>query len=321
MAEQVLVADIGGTNARFALADAATHVIGEAENFRAEDFETIADAAHAYLESTGEKPKAACFAVAGPVGGADSNDEITFTNSHWKFRPSEIRKALNLQRFLPVNDFYALASSIHHLPGDYFIPIKPGEGEPTAPTLVIGPGTGLGQALIVPFGGEQRVVSTEGGHVSFAPRTDEEIAVLKFIAREHPRVSVERLLSGRGLVNIHRALCSLSDTQRISLRTDEITAAAIEGSYPIAIKAVDMFCAVLGRVAGDAVLSTGARGGVVLGGGILPKIREIFLKSAFVERFLDKGRMADYVVPPPIRMIVKEGAALIGAAAALAEVE
>lgn len=317
MAETVLVADIGGTNARFALADPVTHSIGEAENFRAEDFETIADAAHAYLESTGEKPKAACFAVAGPIGG----EEITFTNSHWKFRPDEIRAALNLERFLPVNDFYALASSIHHLPGDYFIPVKAGRGDPTAPTLVIGPGTGLGQALIVPFGDRRRIVSTEGGHVSFAPRTDEEIAVLKFIAREHPRVSVERLLSGRGLVNIHRALCSMSDTQRISLRADEITAAAIEGKYPIAAKAVEMFCAVLGRVAGDAVLATGAGGGVVLGGGILPRIKDLFLKSAFIDRFLDKGRMANYVAVPPIRMIVKEGAALVGAAAALAEAQ
>jgi glucokinase len=207
------------------------------------------------------------------------------------------------------------------LPADYFLKVKDGEGDPTAPTLVIGPGTGLGQALIVPFGDGRRIVSTEGGHVSFAPRTDEEIAVLKFIAREHPRVSVERLLSGRGLVNIHRALCSLSDTPRISLRADEITAAAIEGKYPVAVRAVDMFCAVLGRVAGDAVLATGARGGVILGGGILMKIRDLFLKSAFVERFLDKGRMADYVATPPIRMIVNEGAALIGAVAALAEAE
>lgn len=317
MSEIALVADIGGTNARFALADLATRSIRKAENFRAEDFETIADAAHAYLESIGEKPASGCFAVAGPVGG----EEITFTNSHWKFRPAEIRSALQLKRFLPVNDFYALASSVHYLPEDYFAPVKDGAGDPLAPTLVIGPGTGLGQALIVPFGDKRRVVSTEGGHVSFAPRTEEEIAVMRFIAREHPRVSVERLLSGRGLVNIHRALCAVSDMQRISLRADEITAAAIEGKYPIATKAVDMFCAVLGRVAGDAVLATGARGGVVLGGGILPKIRDLFLRSAFTERFLDKGRMREYVDIAPIRMIVKEGAALIGAAAALGEIE
>lgn len=315
MSEQILVADIGGTNARFALADCATHAIAEVQNFRAEDFETIRDAASAYLESIVAKPKQACFAIAGPVG----SEEITFTNSHWKFRPDEIRAALRLERFLVVNDFYALAASVAHLPGDFFLPVKEAPGDPTAPTLVIGPGTGLGQALIVPFDSARRIVATEGGHVSFAPRTEEEIAVMKFIAREHPRVSVERLLSGRGLVNLHRALCAISDTHRVSLRADEITAAALAGAYPIAIKAVHMFCAVLGRVAGDAVLATGARGGVVLGGGILPKISDLFLKSEFVDRFLDKGRMRDYVDDVPIRMIVKEGAALIGAAVALQE--
>ena len=315
MSEQFLVADIGGTNARFALADSETRAVTRAENFRAEDFETIRDAATAYLESVGVKPLNGCFAVAGPVGG----EEIEFTNSHWKFRPAEIRTALNLKRFHAVNDFFALASSVQFLPCDYFVNVKSGKGDIEAPTLVIGPGTGLGQALIVPLGERRRVVSTEGGHVSFAPRTEEEIAVMKFIAREHPRVSVERLLSGRGLVNIHRALCSLSDTQRISLRADEITAAALEGTYPIAVAAVRMFCAVLGRVAGDAVLATGARGGVVLGGGILPKIRDLFLASDFVDRFLDKGRMREYVDIAPIRMIVREGAALIGAAAVLQE--
>ena len=315
MPERILVADIGGTNARFAFADAETHAISETQNFRAEDFETVTAAAHAFLEATGEKPKVACFAVAGPVGA----DEFLFTNSHWKFRPNEIRSALNLSRFLPVNDFYALASSIRHLPNDYFVKVKDGPGYASAPALVIGPGTGLGQALIAPFGEKHRIVSTEGGHVLFAPRTEDEIAVMRLIAQEHPRVSVERLLSGRGLVNIHRALCTISDMQRISLRADEITAAALVGAYPIAVKAVDMFCAILGRVAGDAVLATGARGGVILGGGILPKIQTLFLKSAFVERFVDKGRMRDYVDAAPVRLIIKEGAALIGAAAALQE--
>lgn len=315
MSKPVLVADIGGTNARFALADRGTLAVTNAQNFRAEDFETIRDAASAYLESIDERPREACFAIAGPVGG----EEITFTNSHWKFRTDEIRKALKFEKFLAVNDFYALASSVSHLPEDYFVRVKEAPGDPTAPTLVIGPGTGLGQALIVPFGPARRVVATEGGHVSFAPRTEEEIAVMKFIAREHPRVSVERLLSGRGLVNLHRALCVISDTHRVSLRADEITAAALAGSYPIAIKAVHMFCAVLGRVAGDAVLATGARGGVVLGGGILPKISDFFMKSEFVDRFLDKGRMRDYVDLVPIRMIIKEGAALVGAGAVLQE--
>lgn len=315
MTDTVLVADIGGTNARFALADCAggSITVRDAQNFRAEDFESVSDAARAYLESVKERPKRACFAVAGPVGA----DEIVFTNSPWRLRNDELQKTLALREFLIVNDFYALAAGVAHLAADAFVTVTEAAGEASAPTLVIGPGTGFGQALIVPTGAGPRIVATEGGHVSFAPRTDEEIEIMRFIAREHPRVSVERLLSGRGLINIHRALCAAAGKPRASLQANEITAAAVDGKYPIAVKAVNTFCEILGRVAGDAVLGTGARGGVVLGGGILPKIRDLFLASRFVERFHDKGRMRSYMEIVPVRLIVKEGAALAGAAAAL----
>lgn len=319
MGKLILVADIGGTNARFAIAhsDGAVLTVRDAQTFRAEDFETIRDAADAYLEAVSEKPEVACFAAAGPV----TPKGVDFTNSHWALRPDEIKIPLRLKAFHIVNDFYALAAGVSALPQDAFEAVKPGTPDPEAPVLVIGPGTGLGQALIVPTPLGERVVATEGGHVTFAPRTQEEIDVMQFIAREHPRVSVERLLSGRGLVNIHRALCAIADTPRVSLQANEITKAAIEGTYPIAMKAVDMFCAVLGRVAGDAVLATGARGGVVLGGGILPKIRDVFLASQFVEKFCEKGRMRPYVEAVPVRMIITEGAALYGAAAAFLAAE
>ena len=239
MTEPVLVADIGGTNARFALAtrDADGIRVSEPGKFKAEDFETIRDAADAYLESVSVRPKRACFAVAGPV----TDDVIEFTNSPWVLDIANVRAAMALEVLDVINDFEALAAGVAFLREDDLITVKTGEAEPDAPVLVIGPGTGLGQALIVPFEGRRKIISTEGGHVSFAPRTPDEIAVLEFIAREHPRVSVERLLSGRGLVNIHRALCVLSNTQRISLAADEITAAAISGEYPVAVKAVDMF--------------------------------------------------------------------------------
>ena len=318
MDEMVLVADIGGTNARFALASLNDEraAIQNPQNFRAEDFETIRDAADAYFESVGGTVKHACFAVAGPAEGA----EISFTNSHWRFKPADIEQALGLDEFHVVNDFFALAAGVASLPPEATVEVKGGTGDPDAPVLVIGPGTGLGQALIVPTSnGNSTIVSTEGGHVTFAPRDDEEFAVMKFIAREHPRVSVERLLSGRGLVNIHRALCAITETPRVSLQANEITKAAIEETHPVAARAVAMFCGVLGRVVGDAVLSTGARGGVVLGGGILPKISEIFLASGFVEKFLDKGRMQSYVEDVPIRLICAEGAALYGAASVARE--
>ncbi|VAW08216.1 Glucokinase [hydrothermal vent metagenome] len=315
MTEPVLVADIGGTNARFALAarDKDRIITRDSQTFRAEDFETIRDAADAYLEAVTAKPKAACFAVAGPV----SDDVIDFTNSPWVLEVAKIKAALGLDRFMVANDFEALASSLRHLPKSDLVSVKPGMGAPDAPVLVIGPGTGLGQALVLPGNGRDRVIPTEGGHVGLAPGTDEEIEVMKFIAREHPRVSVERVLSGRGLVNIHRALCAIAGTPRVSLKANEITKAAMTKEYPIAVRAVEMFCGLLGAVAGDAVLATGARGGVVLGGGILPKIREIFLASQFTRRFLDKGRMRDYVERAPVDLIVNDGAALIGAAVIL----
>lgn len=317
MTERVLVADIGGTNARFALAaiDDAVVSIGAMHAFRAEDYETIRDAADAFLEAVQEKPDSACFAVAGPI----TDEVVEFTNSPWVLDIAKVKKQLKLGRLLAINDFEALASSVRHLGASDLSPIKPGVADPSAPLLVIGPGTGLGQSIIVPMGARDRVIATEGGHVAFAPHDEEEIEVLRFIAREHKRVSIERLLSGRGLVNIHRALCAVAGTPRVSLQADEITRAAQTGEFPIALKAVDMFCAILGSAAGDAVLATGARGGVILGGGILPKIREVFMRSRFVPRFLEKGRMRDYVEPVPVDLIIRDGAALIGAAGRLKE--
>lgn len=312
MTEPFLVADIGGTNARFALAQMkkGEMAVEEPRSFRADEFESIRAAANAYLDAVSAKPKTACFAVAGPV----TDEQVEFTNSPWVLNIEDFKKALALTQFRVVNDFEALASGVGSLREKDFLEIKPGAGDPNAPTLVMGPGTGLGQALIVPFGDRTRVVSTEGGHVSFAPRTDEEIALMQFIRREHDRVSVERVVSGIGLVNIYRALCEIEDTDCDPMRADEITAAAIKDAHPIAVKTVNMFCALLGRVAGDAVLGAGARGGVVLGGGILPKIRDLFLKSAFVDRFLEKGRMQYYVEDVPVRLIVSDGTALLGAA-------
>ncbi len=312
MSEVCLVADIGGTNARFGLARSAGGdvVVEEVRKFRAEDFSCIHEAAGAYLGSIDARPQAACFAVAGPV----TDEQVEFTNSPWVLNIDQFKSKFAFKRFRVVNDFEALATGVRCLRNDDFLPVKTGAGDPKAPVLVMGPGTGLGQALIVPFGDRVRVVPTEGGHVAFAPRSEEEIALMRFILRDHPRVSVERILSGMGIVNLYRALCEIEGVNCRSLQANEITAAAISADDPVAVGAVNMFCALLGRVAGDAVLGAGARGGVVLGGGILPKIRDLFLQSAFVERFLDKGRMRYYVEDVPVRMIISDGAALLGAA-------
>lgn len=312
MSEPFLVADIGGTNARFGLARTVNGavVVDEVRRFRAEDFDSIDEAADAYIGSIADKPQTACFAVAGPV----TDEQVEFTNSPWVLNIEQFKQALALKRFRVVNDFEALAAGVRSLQDEDCLKVKPGAGDQAAPVLVIGPGTGLGQALIVPFRDRARIIPTEGGHISFAPHTDEEIALLQFIMREHGRVSVERVLSGMGIVNIYRALCEIEGAACDPMQADEVTAAAIKGAHPVAVHAVNMFCALLGRIAGDAVLATGSRGGVVLGGGILPKIREVFLKSMFVERFIDKGRMRYYVEDVPVRMIISDGAALLGAA-------
>ncbi len=312
MNDPVLVADIGGTNARFALAMVmqGSVSVGEMHAFRAEDFESIRDAADAFLEAVQARPKLACFAVAGPI----TDGVVEFTNSPWVLDIEKTKRQMKLDRLLAINDFEALATSVRRLAPADFLDVKPGEGDEDAPILVMGPGTGLGQALIVPAPAGDRIIPTEGGHIAFAPYDEEEIAVLRFIQREHKRVSIERLLSGRGLVNIHRALCAIAGAPRVSLHADEISRAALTKEFPIAVKAVAMFCAILGAAAGDGVLSAGARGGVVLGGGILPKMREAFLNSAFIDRFLDKGRMRDYVSAVPIKLLTRDGAALVGAA-------
>lgn len=314
MTDRVLVADIGGTNARFALAaiDGAIEVEA-AQVFRAEDYASIGDAAAAFLAASKVRPVAACFAVAGPV----TDEVIEFTNSRWVLDIAKLRARLGLPVLDVVNDFEALALGVRHLRREDLVSVRPGAGEATAPTLVIGPGTGLGQALLVPAPGGARVVATEGGHVAFAPASDEEIEVLRFLRRDHGRVSIERLLSGPGLVNIHRALCAIAGAPADDLQPDEIAGAARGRALPLAVRTIDLFCAVLGGAVGDAVLATGARGGVFLGGGILPKIREMFLASAFVARFLDKGRMRPFVETVPVDLIIRDGAALLGAASRL----
>ena len=316
MSRPVLVADIGGTNARFAMAivdEEGAMRLDHRETFQVDHYEHVADAAHAYLESWGgEKPQRAAFAVAAPI----QDGVINFTSSAWQFTIDEMRGALELERFRAINDFEAQALGVRRLGPDAFMTLKEGEGEADKPCVVFGPGTGLGLAILAPANGADHVIATEGGHVGFAPGTDKEIEVLKFIRREHAFVSFERLLSGRGLVNIHRALCVIAGATRVSLTPSEITEAALEKRLPIATEAVDMFCALLGAYAGDAVLMTGAQGGAYIAGGIAPRIVEILKRSDFVARFSERGPMSHYMTPIPVRVLISDEAAFYGAATA-----
>lgn len=315
MTRPFLTADIGGTNARFAIAEGSTETgftLTHVRRFRNEDFEHLADAAHAFLQSwDGPLPHKACFAVAAPI----TPGRIRLTNSGWKLDPEELAKSMGLQSLLPINDFAAQARGAPLCAQSDQRVLTEGEPVPEAPISVLGPGTGLGLGLLVPCAGSIKVIATEGGHGGFAPRTDEEVAVGKFIADEFGYASWERLLSGRGLVNIHRALCAIEDVTWPGIRPEAITAEALADPNSRSRRVVMLFLAALGAYAGDVSVVTGARGGTYLGGGILPRIANLIPESAFEARRVRRGPMTRYTEAIPVRLILSDAAPLMGAAA------
>jgi glucokinase len=314
MKGRALVADIGGTNARFALASPQADGALRIESirvYRAAKLPSVTEAVAAYLKSVDARPTAACFAVAGPVTDA----VVEFTNSPWALDIAELRRRFGFAPLIAVNDFAALAAGVRLAAPADFLTVKAGASDPSAPRLVVGPGTGFGQALIVRCGDGERIIATEGGHVGFAPSDEEEVLVLRRLARAHGRVSVERVLSGPGLVNLYRALVELRGEAPRFDHADDVAAAAAAGGT--AERALAMFFAILGSAVGDAALATGARRGVVLAGGILPKLKEALLASRFCARFGDKGRMSDYVRDIPVDLLIGDGIALLGAATIL----
>ena len=323
LARPWLVADIGGTNARFGWlgqgAQAAEHVA----TLAGADFESPAAAARAYLDGLAARlgpafrpPRAGAFAVATAVG----DDRISFTNSGWAFSRQATRRALALDELLVLNDFEALALSLPGLRAGQLRAIgAPGEPAARAALAVIGPGTGLGVAGIVPGAHGWVPVPGEGGHATLAPTDDFESAVLAAARRAHAHVSAERLLSGIGLPVLHRAVATVLGLEAQPLDTQEIVARGLSRGDAVCERTVDSFCALLGGFAGSVALTLGARGGVYIGGGIVPRLGERFFESAFRERFEAKGRFQDYLRASPTWLITDTLAALAGAEAALAQ--
>lgn len=311
--QTALVADVGGTNIRIAVAtpDGLQNPI----TWRCADFDTIAAALRSYLDasSTTTPPKLAAIAVACPV----ENDWIDITNQRWSFSKEKLRLDLGLEDLQVVNDFTALAASIPHLePQDTQI-IKSGEALADAAIAVLGPGTGLGVSGLIASEGRWIPLSAEGGHSTLVATNEREWAVVAILSQQFGRVSNERVLSGPGLVNLYRALCKTEGTSPAKLTPAEIVSGAAEKPESFEATAVRMFSGWLGTAASDLVLSLGARGGVYLGGGVVPKMIDVFDKQYFVERFLDKGRVRSYVEPVPVHLLLNTQVALVGAAAIL----
>ncbi len=321
--ERVLVADIGGTYARFALADpmAATPLLaGSIDQQPVAIHATLADAARAYLRRHDVEVHRAVVAIAGPVRQSLPRDaRVRMTNHSWDASSTALREALGLDDVLLVNDFAAQAMAIPLLSGGDLLDI----GASTRPTpvqaqgtcVILGPGTGLGVAALLRRDGQDIAVPTEAGHIGFAPGTPREAAVLHHLAGRYGRVSNERLLSGEGLVNLHRALLATpgngGDTHQSPAR---ITAAAAAGDA-CCQQAVSMFCDILGAVAGDLVLAYGALDGAYLSGGMLQHLLAALGGSNFLDRFRDKGRYAGLVARVPVRAVLHPQPGLLGAAA------
>ena len=309
-----LVADIGGTNARFARVDAQGRLYGE-RSLACAEFPDLVTAATAYLAtSNGPRPRQAAVAVATPVSG----DWIQFTNSTWSFSIAAARQALGLERLLMLNDFTALALALPLLGADERRAIGGGVALADAPIGLIGPGTGLGVSGLVWSGQRWLPLQTEGGHVSFAATSEREWALSRVLQRRFGHVSPERLLSGPGLVNLYTALAELDAWPAPALQPAQITARGLAATCPHCREALDLFCAALGTAAGNLALSLGARGGVYIGGGIVPRLGDFFDRSAFRARFEAKGRFSAYLAAIPTWVITAENPALRGVATALA---
>jgi glucokinase len=310
-----LLADIGGTNARFAL-QAPGSGFADIEVLACRDYDHVEDAIAAYLARAAARGvptdgiRHAAIAIANPVEG----DFVSMTNHHWRFSIAGLRDACGLRTLLVVHDFAALAQALPHLDasGRERIGAPDAGAAPGRPIGLVGPGTGLGVSGVVPAGGGRWIaLAGEGGHASFAPVTRDEMRILDALWEEHGHVSAERLLSGPGLEAIHRALSG----ERLAAA--DITARALDGSCARCRATVDAFCAILGSVAGNVALTLGATGGMYIGGGIVPRLGPLFHASGFRARFEGKGRLQTYLARIPTWLVTEPYPALRGVAAML----
>lgn len=313
----MLVADVGGTRARFAVLDAA----GAPQQLRVlavADHAGPVEAIRAYLDELGAIPlRAAAIALAAPV----DQEVIRLTNAPWVFARAEIARRLGLARLLLLNDFAALALALPQLaPADLQ---QVGSGAPVehAPKAVLGPGTGLGVSGVCRARGHWVALSGEGGHCSLAAADAREAAIIALAWREFGHVSAERLLSGTGLPLLNRLVAEVDGRPYEALPNPEIVARAVAGTDAQCCAVLSTFCAMLGSFAGNLALTLGARGGVYLGGGIIPRLGDFFERSDFRSRFEAKGRFAAYLAAIPTYVVLSPAPALLGAAHALAESE
>jgi glucokinase len=312
----LLVGDVGGTNARFGLVSPDGEIL-HSSTFACGDFAEIGEAIGAYLAQRGAlaMPRAGCLAIAAAITG----DQIRMTNHPWSFSVAALRDRLGFERFLAINDFTAVALALPRLSAGDRMAVG-GGGAPVErrPIGVLGPGSGLGVSGLIPAGSGWVPLTGEGGHTTMPPASNRESAVLQLMRQRFDHVSAERCLSGPGIVNLYNSLAALDRVPAAQYTAAQITDPETAAADPLCGEATAMFCAMLGTVAGNLALTLGARGGVYIAGGIVPRLGERFAESGFRERFEAKGRLGTLLAEVPTYVVTHKLPAFLGCAAALA---
>jgi len=310
-----LVGDVGATNARFGLVSPDGAIL-HSNIFACDDFTEIGLAIEAYLATRGSlpMPRQGALAIAAPVIG----DRIRMTNHPWSFSVAALRDRLGFEGLVAINDFTAVALALPRLSAADRMTVGGGAAVEGRPIAVLGPGSGLGVSGLIPVGSGWVALAGEGGHVTMAPATEREGAVLGEMRRRFDHVSAERCVSGPGLVNLYNSLATLDSVPAAPYTAAEITDPETAARDPLCREATAMFCAMLGTVAGDLVLTLGAQGGVYIAGGIVPRLGARFVDSLFRARFEAKGRMSAQLAAIPSYVVTHPLPAFLGCVAALA---
>ncbi|HEY4080585.1 MAG TPA: glucokinase [Burkholderiaceae bacterium] len=314
-----LVADVGGTHARFASQFEPGAPLVETGRYACADFPSLQDALRHHLGARKlSMPAEAAIGIATAITG----DAVRMTNNDWSFSIAQMKASLGLNRLLVINDFTALALALPALPREDLQAIGGGTAVAGGAMALIGAGTGLGVSGLLPSGGGYVPIAGEGGHVSLSTADAEEDAVLNVLRVRFGHVSAERVLSGPGIENLYKALAELRGQPAQAQGASQVTAAALDGSDALAVDALRLFSSLLGQAAGNLALTLGARGGVYLGGGIVPRLGSGFDAALFRERFEAKGRFQSYLAAIPTLLIrSSDEAALLGASRALEPLE
>ena len=309
-----LVADVGGTHIRLGLIDGDATAPGAISKLRSADFDSLQAALAFYSEEhKAATTDEACIAVAGPVKA----DRVKLTNLPWEFSQTDLQRALKVEKLSVINDFAAVALAIPYLKANDRRQIGAGQADNSLPILAVGPGTGLGAAMLVSQDSRHMVIPTEAGHAAIAAETDIEHAIVKHFSASGAHIKREFLLSGSGLQALHSALNVIQDAGAARLSPAEIQQRACAGDDAMCAQALSIFCAWLGGVCADQALCCGARGGVYIGGGIVKKFLDFFLASEFRQRFENRDAMRGYLQAIPTYVITREHCALLGAGHAI----